>query len=135
MKYELIYIINTAVEEEARKALIARFNELIETNGGKVEKVDEWGKRHLAYAINDMTEGYYVLVVFSSDSSLPREMERNLENSEDILRYLVTRVEEKRSNVKPRAQQPVRSFAAPQQAEEAESEQGAGEEASEDSAE
>lgn len=122
MKYELIYIINTAVEEEARKALIARFNELIENNGGTVEKVDEWGKRHLAYPINDLTEGYYVLVTFSSDSSLPREMERNLENVEDILRYLVTRVEEKRSNVKPRAQQPVRSFSAPQQAEEAASE-------------
>ena len=119
MKYELIYIINTAVEEEARKALIARFNELIESNGGSVEKVNEWGKRRLAYAINDLTEGYYVLVSFSSDPSLPREIERNLENSEDILRYLVTCVEEKRSKVKPRAQQPVRSFAAPQQAEEA----------------
>ena len=111
MKYELIYIINTAVEEEARKALITRFNELIETNGGKVEKVDEWGKRHLAYAIDYKTEGYYVMVTFEADATLPRELERNLENSEDILRYLVTRVEEKRSNVKPRAQQPVRSFA------------------------
>ena len=135
MKYELIYIIDTTVEEEARKALIERFNEVIQSNGGQVEKVDEWGKRQLAYTIDYKTEGYYVLVTFTADSTLPRELERNLEISEDIIRYLVTRVEEKRSNVKPRAQQPVRSFAAPQQAEEAESEQGAGEEASEDSAE
>lgn len=111
MKYELIYIIDTAVEEEARKALITRFNELIQSNGGQVEKVDEWGKRHLAYTIDYKTEGYYVMVTFDAESALPRELERNLENSEDVIRYLVTRVEEKRSNVKPRAQQPVRSFA------------------------
>lgn len=119
MKYELIYIIDTAVEEEARKALIARFNEVISTNGGEVEKVDEWGKRHLAYAIDYKTEGYYVLVNFSGDSTLPKELERNLGISEDILRYLVTRVEEKRSNVKPRAQQPVRAFAPQKPADEA----------------
>ena len=111
MKYELIYIIAAAVEEEARKALITRFNELIQSNGGQVEKVDEWGKRHLAYTIDYKTEGYYVMVTFDADSTLPRELERNLENSENVIRYLVTRVEEKRSNVKPRAQQPVRSFA------------------------
>lgn len=119
MKYELIYIIDTAVEEEARKALIARFNEVISANGGEVEKVDEWGKRHLAYAIDYKTEGYYVLVNFSGESTLPKELERNLEISEDILRYLVTRVEEKRSNVKPRAQQPVRAFAPQKPADEA----------------
>ena len=61
-KYEVVYIIDPAVEEEARKELIAKFNELITGNGGSVDKVEEWGKRRLAYAIDYKTEGYYVLV-------------------------------------------------------------------------
>ena len=51
-KYEVVYIIDPAVEEEARKELIAKFNDLITGNGGSVEKVEEWGKRRLAYAID-----------------------------------------------------------------------------------
>ena len=104
MKYELVYIIDPDVDEEARKALIERFGAMIESNGGSVEKTDEWGKRHLAYPINDKNEGYYVLVNFSADANVPREMERNLGITENILRYLVIRIEEKRSVVKPRAQ-------------------------------
>ena len=62
-RYELTYIIDTALEENARKELIEKFSALIAQNGGEVEKVDEtWGKRRLAYAINDKPEGYYVLV-------------------------------------------------------------------------
>ena len=104
MKYELVYIIDPDVDEEARKALIERFGAMIESNGGTVEKTDEWGKRHLAYPINDKAEGYYVLVNFSADPSVPKEIERNLGITESIMRYLVIRIEEKRSVVKPRAQ-------------------------------
>ena len=104
MKYELVYIIDPDVDEEARKALIERFGAMIENNGGSVEKTDEWGKRHLAYPINDKVEGYYVLVNFSADPSVPKEIERNLGITESIMRYLVIRIEEKRSVVKPRAQ-------------------------------
>ena len=110
MKYELIYIIDPDVEEEGRKALIDKFNSLIEANEGTVDKVDEWGKRHLAYPINDKNEGYYVLVNFSSETSLPREMERNLGITENIMRYLVTRVDEKTSKVKPKAPSAPRAF-------------------------
>ncbi|MDO5021972.1 MAG: 30S ribosomal protein S6 [Eubacteriales bacterium] len=106
MKYELIYIIDAAVNEEERKQLIARYNELIEQNGGKVEKVDEWGKRRLAYEINDKTEGYYVLLNYTAAPEVPKEIERNLAISEDILRYLTVRVEEKTSRVKPKVSQP-----------------------------
>lgn len=109
MNYELIYIIDTVVAEEERKAIIERFSELIKQNNGEVTKVDEWGKRRLAYAINDKMEGYYVLVNFSADSLLPKELERNLEINEQVMRYLITRVEEKQSRVKPRSQQ-ARSF-------------------------
>ena len=102
-KYELIYVIDTAMEESARNELIARFNGMIEADGGKVEKVEEWGKRRLAYAINYKTEGYYVLVNFTGNPELPREIERVMQINESILRYLTVKVEEKRSNVKPRA--------------------------------
>ncbi len=101
-KYELIYVIDTATEETARNELIARFNGMIEENGGKVEKVEEWGKRRLAYTINYKTEGYYVLVNFTANAELPREIERVMQINESILRYLTVKVEEKRSNVKPR---------------------------------
>ncbi len=101
-KYELIYVIDTAMEETARNELIARFNGMIEQDGGKVEKVEEWGKRRLAYTINYKTEGYYVLVNFTANAELPREIERVMQINESILRYLTVKVEEKRSNVKPR---------------------------------
>ena len=102
MNYELVYIINPNVEEEARKELIARFNGMIEQNGGTVDKVDEWGKRRLAYPINDLPEGYYVLVHYTAESSVPKEIERNLGITDNILRYLTTRIEHKTTGVKPR---------------------------------
>ncbi len=106
-RYELTYIIDTAVEEDARKELIEKFNELIKQNGGEVEKVDEtWGKRRLAYPINDKPEGYYVQVTMKGPGEMPREIERNLGINESILRSLVIKLEEKKHSVKPR---PVRA--------------------------
>ena len=92
-KYELMYIIDTALEDEPRKELIERVSALITGNGGEVEKVDEWGKRRLAYAINYKTEGYYVLMYIKAPADLPRELERNLKISDQVLRYLVIRYE------------------------------------------
>lgn len=106
-RYELTYIIDTALEETARKELIEKVSNLIAANGGEVEKVDEtWGKRRLAYAINYKTEGWYVLVTFKAPAELPRELERNLEIYDSVIRYLVVKLVEKRSNVKPRAVRP-----------------------------
>ena len=106
-RYEMIYIIDTGLEETARKALIERVSGLITGNGGEIEKVDEtWGKRRLAYAIDYKTEGWYVLVNFKAPADLPRELERNLQINENVLRYLVVKLEEKRSAVKPRAVRP-----------------------------
>lgn len=56
-KYEVIYIIDTTMEENARKDLIQKFSDLVVANGGSIEKVDEWGKRRLAYAIDYKVEG------------------------------------------------------------------------------
>lgn len=112
-KYELMYIIDVALEEAPRNELIERISTLITGNGGEVEKIDEWGKRRLAYPINYKNEGYYVLVNFSASSELPREIERVLQISEDILRYLIVRLEQKRTSVKPRPVQARPAFARP----------------------
>ena len=101
-KYELIYIIDTTVEEEARKALIEKFNGIIAANGGEVVKVEEWGKRRLAYAIDYKTEGYYVYVAFNGAAELPKELSRNLGINESVIRSQVVKLVEKKSSVKPR---------------------------------
>lgn len=91
--YETLYIVKPDMEDEARAALIAKFNDIITANGGEVENVDEWGKRKLAYEINYIGEGYYVLVNFKAAPELPAELERNFKISEDIMRYIVVRRE------------------------------------------
>lgn len=99
--YEVVYIMDPALGEEAIAAMIEKFKTLVETQG-TVTAIDDWGKRRLAYPINYKTEGYYVLVNFESEATLPREIERTMQIAESILRYLIVKVEEKRSNVKPR---------------------------------
>jgi len=91
-KYESMYILKPDMEEEARKALIERFKTLVEENGGKVEKVDEWGQRKLAYEIDYIKEGYYVLMTFEAGPELPAELERNYNISDSVLRYNVIRL-------------------------------------------
>ena len=105
-KYEVVYIIDPAVEDEARKALINRFNDLIAENGGTVDKVEEWGKKRLAYAIDYKTEGYYVLVNFQAEAELPKELERNLQISDSVIRYQVIKQIERKVGIKPRTVRP-----------------------------
>ncbi|MGI5899022.1 MAG: 30S ribosomal protein S6 [Christensenellales bacterium] len=90
-KYEAMYIIDAIIEEEVRKGLIERFSAIVTDNGGTITSVDEWGKRRLAYPIEKKNEGYYVLMHFEAAPELPRELERNFQISEDIMRYLVIR--------------------------------------------
>lgn len=101
--YELIYIIDAVVEEAARKDLIEKFNGVITANGGEVVKVEEWGKRRLAYAIDYKTEGYYVYVAFNASAELPKELSRNLGNNENILRSQVVKLLTKKVGIKPKA--------------------------------
>ena len=113
-RYEMIYIIDTGLEETARKELIEKVSGLITANGGEIEKVDEtWGKRRLAYAIDYKTEGWYVIVTFQAPAELPQELERNLQINENVLRYLVVKLVEKRSAVKPRPVRPAPAEEAP----------------------
>ena len=82
--YEVVYIIDPALTEEETAALVAKFQTLAEQNGTAVE-VDEWGKRKLAYAINYKTEGYYVLMSFTSDPAFPKELSRVLGITDGII--------------------------------------------------
>ncbi len=91
-KYESMYILKPDLDEETRKALIEKFSTLVTENGGKIEKVDEWGQRKLAYEINYIKEGYYVLMTFEAPSELPLELERNYNISDSVLRYNVIRL-------------------------------------------
>ena len=130
-KYELIYIIDTAVEETSRKELVEKFNGIIAANGGEVVKVEEWGKRRLAYAINYKTEGYYVLMYVTAPADLPRELERNFQINEAVLRSLVIRFEgalpPKREALKPNTfgQQPAAEAPAQEAVAEAPAEEAA----------
>ena len=92
--YETIFIIDATVEEETRTAIQEKFTSLIAKNG-TVEAVDEWGKRRLAYEINDKTEGYYVLVDFKADPEFPKELDRQYRITDGILRTIIIRKEDK----------------------------------------
>jgi len=117
-KYEVMYVIDATLEESARNELISYFSGIVEKNAGTIDRIDEWGKRRLAYAINYKTEGYYVLMYIQAPSELPRELERNFQINDNVLRYLVIRYEgelpAKREPLKPYAARE----AAPVQAEE-----------------
>lgn len=93
-KYETLFVLKTNIEEAARTALIEKFTGIIE-NDGEVTNVDEWGVKKLAYEIEKLTEGYYILVDFKSSPDLPKELERNFKISDDVLRYVVINKEEK----------------------------------------
>ena len=112
--YETVFVLSNKLTEEATAELVKKFTDLIAANG-TIESVDEWGKRRLAYEIDYEQEGYYVLVNYTAEASVPKEIERNLQISDSILRYLTVKVEEKRSNVKPRPVRvaPVAEEAAP----------------------
>ena len=92
--YELLYIMKPTVEEEARAALIARFADIVKNDGGEIENIDEWGMRKLAYAIDYISEGYYVLMNFKAKADLPAELERNLKISEDVMRFMIVNKEQ-----------------------------------------
>ena len=88
-KYEVLYVLNPNLTEEETLAIVEKFKTLIEQNG-TVDEMEEWGKRKLAYEINYLTEGYYVLVKFTSGPELPAELDRILGITDGVIRSLVT---------------------------------------------
>ena len=87
-KYESVIIINPNLEEQAIKALIEKFSNLINKNG-KVESGEEAGKKKLAYEVKKYTEGYYVVINFEAEPSLIAELERNYRITDEILKFIV----------------------------------------------
>ncbi|MBO5866544.1 MAG: 30S ribosomal protein S6 [Clostridia bacterium] len=89
--YELLYIINNDLADEAKEALIAKLNGVVTENGGSVESVEKWGTKKLAYPINFKNEGYYVLVNFAAEATLPSELERIMRINDDVVRFMVVK--------------------------------------------
>lgn len=89
-KYESIVVFRADLEEEARVELLEKFKDIIEKDG-KIESVDEWGSKRLAYDIEKQSEGYFYLINFEAKPELPKELERNYKISDKVLRYNVIR--------------------------------------------
>lgn len=85
-----MYIVKP-IEEDAFKAVVAKFDKLITANGGNVEKTDCWGKRRLAYEIQNLNEGLYVLVTFQADAAAVKELDRVMRITDEVLRHMIIR--------------------------------------------
>lgn len=86
--YEAVYILDPALSEEDVAALVAKFKGVVEADGS-VTEVDEWGKRRLAYPINDLMEGYYVLMTFTAAAAVPAELDRVFRITDGVMRSLI----------------------------------------------
>lgn len=92
-KYETMMVTTANLDEEASAALVNKFKNLIEANG-TIDSVDDWGKKRLAYPINDETEGVYTVINFTSEPDFPAELDRVFKITEGVLRSMTLAVEE-----------------------------------------
>lgn len=92
--YEVLYIIRPDLDDEATAATVDKFSEVVTNNGGADVTVDKWGKRRLAYEIDDLREGFYVLMSFNGEARTAQEVERIMKISDSIVRFLTTKKEE-----------------------------------------
>ncbi len=91
-KYEALYIINAQLSEEDTQTLVEKFKAMVEAEG-TLTSIDEWGKRRLAYPVDDMNEGYYVLMTFEAKPEFPAELDRVMKITDGVMRCLITAVE------------------------------------------
>lgn len=92
-KYELLYIISSEADEKARDAIIKKFSDMITKNGGKIDTLDKIGMKKFAYPIQDRTDGFYVLMTFTSEPSLPLEMEKQMRITDFFVRNMFIRLD------------------------------------------
>ena len=97
--YETIYIVNPTLDDDALKEAIDKFSDLIKKLKGFIIKVNEWGKRKLAYELKQFDKGYYVVLDFCALPKMVRELERNLKLDERILKYITVKIDE---NIDPK---------------------------------
>lgn len=93
-KYETMFILNIGLSKEQLPEKVERFTSVMTSNGGQVDKFSEWGKRRLAYEVNKQREGYYFLVNFTAEPTVVKELERIFRISEDVVRYLIVRLDD-----------------------------------------
>lgn len=93
-KYEITVILNPNLDDEALKAEFEKVCGIITRFGGEVEKVDDWGKRRLAYEINKINEGFYYFITVTADAAAPAEIESRLRIMESMVRYLIIRLDD-----------------------------------------
>ncbi len=98
-KYEVIFIMKP-MEEEATNAIIEKFEKLIADNGGKVEKIDRWGKRRLAYEIKDCVDGYYCLFYVEAEPAVVAEVDRVMKINDQILKHMIVKSDEDENKAK-----------------------------------
>lgn len=91
-KYEMLYILDASLSDEAKESIIKKFEDLVIANGGSVEKTDRWGVRKLQYPINYKTEGFYVLMTFEAAKTLVVELKRVAGITDGIVRRLITKI-------------------------------------------
>ncbi len=91
--YEVIYIVDPNLNEEATAAVVAKYKEMTEGRG-TITEIDEWGKRRLAYPINDLNDGYYVRMTFNADVAYPAELDRKLRIDTNIMRSIIVCTDE-----------------------------------------
>ena len=89
--YELLYILNNELADEAKEQVIEKLNAVVTGNGGTVDSVDKWGTRRLAYPINYQNEGFYVLVNFTAPATLPDELERVMRITDSVIRFMIVK--------------------------------------------
>ncbi len=87
--YEIMYVVRPNIEEDAKKALIERFEEILTSNGAEIIESKDWGKRRLAYEINDFKEGFYQIVRVKSTDEATNEFDRLAKINDDIIRHIV----------------------------------------------
>ena len=92
--YEVLFIIDPALEDEKKEATIEAVNEIIAAEG-EVGNVDVWGMRKLAYPIQKKSEGYYVVIEFKAEPTLPKELDRRLKISDNVMRHLIDNKDQK----------------------------------------
>ena len=92
-KYETIFVVSGALEESEAKAIAEKFISLIAANG-TIDQQNDWGKRRLAYPIDDIPDGYYTLINFTSDPAFPKELDRIYNITDGLLRSIIISCEE-----------------------------------------
>lgn len=90
-KYEMLYILDTALTDEAKDSIVKKFEDLVTNDGGVVESTERWGVKKLQYPINYKSEGYYVLMTFEAEKTLVVELKRIAGITDGIIRRLITK--------------------------------------------